>query len=165
MVSKLLSLDVLVKEIQRLVSLRKRIVFTNGCFDILHAGHVRYLEEAGALGDILIIGMNSDKSVHLIKGEKRPVIAQDQRAEVLAGLGIVDFIVMFDEPDPLNLIKAIKPDILVKGGDWPEADIIGADFVKVRGGMVKRIPVVPDISTSGIIDEILKRFQKNNRGS
>jgi rfaE bifunctional protein nucleotidyltransferase chain/domain len=159
-VSKLLSLDVLVKEIKQLVSQRKKIVFTNGCFDILHAGHVRYLEEAGALGDILIIGLNSDKSVHIIKGKNRPVITQNQRAAVLAGLGVVDFIVMFDEPDPLSLIMAIKPDVLVKGGDWPEEDIIGADFVKVRGGTVKRIPIVPDISTSGIIDEILRRFQK-----
>ncbi len=160
MVSKLLSLDVLITEIKQLASLKKRIVFTNGCFDILHAGHVRYLEEAGALGDILIIGLNSDKSVHLIKGEKRPVITQDQRAEVLAGLGVVDFIVLFDDPDPLGVIKAVKPDILVKGGDWSEEDIIGADFVKARGGSVIRIPVVPDISTSGIIREIVKRFQK-----
>jgi len=115
-VPKLLSLHALAKELKNIRSLRKRIVFTNGCFDILHAGHVRYLEEAGSLGDILIIGLNSDKSVHLIKGDKRPVIVQDQRAEVLAGLSAVDFIVLFDEPDPLNIIKTIKPDILVKGG-------------------------------------------------
>ncbi len=160
MVSKLLSLNVLIKEIKQVASQGKKIVFTNGCFDILHAGHVRYLEEAGTLGDILIIGLNSDKSVHIIKGDKRPVVSQDQRAEVLAGLGVVDFIVLFDEPDPLNLIKAIKPDILVKGGDWSEADIVGADVVKSMGGMVKRVPIVPDISTSGIINEILKRYQK-----
>jgi len=158
-VPKLLSLHALAKELKNIRSLRKRIVFTNGCFDILHAGHVRYLEEAGSLGDILIIGLNSDKSVHLIKGDKRPVIVQDQRAEVLAGLSAVDFIVLFDEPDPLNIIKTIKPDILVKGGDWPEEEIVGADFVKARGGMVKSIQIVPDISTSGIINEIVRRYR------
>jgi len=153
---KLLTNSEIAGEISRLKKAGKRIVFTNGCFDILHAGHVRYLADARTEGDVLVVGLNSDKSVRLIKGEKRPIVPQIQRAEVLSGLSCVDYVVLFDEPDPLNLIKDIGPDILVKGGDWAEDDIIGADFVKATGGRVVRISVVPGISTSSIIKRIIE---------
>ncbi|MCD6225078.1 MAG: D-glycero-beta-D-manno-heptose 1-phosphate adenylyltransferase [Deltaproteobacteria bacterium] len=132
----------------------KRIVFTNGCFDILHAGHVRYLAAAGAEGDILVVGLNSDKSVKSIKGNKRPIISQDQRAEVLAALESVNYITIFNEPDPFKLICRIKPDVLVKGADWEEKDIIGADIVKKNGGRIVRVDIVQNISTSDIIQRI-----------
>jgi rfaE bifunctional protein nucleotidyltransferase chain/domain len=133
---------------------QKSIVFTNGCFDILHAGHVSYLAMAAALGEILVLGLNSDVSVKLIKGEKRPVIGQNHRATVMAALESVDHVVLFDEPDPGRLIENICPDILVKGADWPEDQIIGADFVKENGGRVERIVLEPDISTTEIIERI-----------
>ncbi len=136
----------------------KIVVFTNGCFDILHAGHVRYLTAAKAEGDVLIVGLNSDASMRKIKGDNRPIVAQEQRAEVLAGLACVDYITIFDEPDPYRLIKALMPNVLVKGADWPEDEIIGADIVKAAGGRVARIDVVPDISTSRIIETILVRY-------
>ncbi|MCP4112881.1 MAG: D-glycero-beta-D-manno-heptose 1-phosphate adenylyltransferase [Desulfobacteraceae bacterium] len=157
--NKISDLNNLVQNLNTLRKPDKRIVFTNGCFDILHAGHVRYLTEAKSKGDILVVGLNSDKSVRIIKGEKRPVVCQDQRAEVLAGLWCVDCITVFDEPDPLKLIQTIKPDIIVKGADWAEEDIIGADFVKANGGKVERISVVPDISTSRIIQNIIRLYQ------
>lgn len=157
--TKILSIDALADRIKYLAASGKKIVFTNGCFDILHAGHVQYLKEASALGDILVVGLNSDKSVHHIKGNKRPVMPQDQRAEVLTALSMVDFVVLFDEPGPLQLIQKIKPHVLVKGGDWAEDEIIGAAFVKDLGGKVERIPFVHDISTSKIIEEIVKRYQ------
>jgi len=132
------------------------IVFTNGCFDLLHIGHTRYLEEAKQLGERLVVGINSDKSVRqLAKGANRPILPEDQRAEVIAALGCVDYVILFDEPDPLNLIKAIQPNVLVKGGDWTPERIIGKDFVEERGGFVRTIPLVPDISTTTIIQRIL----------
>ena len=137
-----------------------RVVFTNGCFDILHAGHVRYLRAARSKGDILVVGLNSDMSVRAIKGEKRPIISQEQRGEVLSGLECVDYVTIFDDPDPLKLIQMLKPDVLVKGADWPEEDIIGGDFVKARGGKVERIRIVPDISTSEIIRRIINNYQQ-----
>ncbi|RPJ17757.1 MAG: D-glycero-beta-D-manno-heptose 1-phosphate adenylyltransferase [Desulfobacteraceae bacterium] len=154
--NKILTHEEIAWEAVQLKEAGKRVVFTNGCFDILHAGHVRYLTAARAEGDILVIGLNSDESVRLIKGEKRPIVPQTQRAEVLSGLSCVDYIVFFDEPDPSILIKDIAPDVLVKGGDWAEEDIIGADFVKAKGGRVVRISVVPGISTSSIIKRILE---------
>ncbi|CAB5079469.1 D-glycero-beta-D-manno-heptose 1-phosphate adenylyltransferase (EC / D-glycero-beta-D-manno-heptose-7-phosphate kinase (EC [Olavius algarvensis associated proteobacterium Delta 3] len=147
--------------VQRLRSHRKSgqsIVFTNGCFDLIHAGHVRYLTEAKALGDVLVIGLNSDNSVRRIKDSGRPLVAQDQRAEVLAGLSCVDYITFFDDPDPYELIRAVSPDILVKGADWEERDIIGGDLVTSSGGRVERIRLVPGISTSMIIRRILERY-------
>ena len=136
----------------------KKIVFTNGCFDILHVGHVRYLAAARSAGDLLIVGLNSDASVRSIKGDRRPVVGQDQRAEVLASLMCVDFVVVFDEPDPLRLIQMLKPDVLVKGADWREENIVGAEFVKSRGGKIVRAKLVPEASTSRIIERILRRF-------
>jgi len=134
------------------------IVFTNGCFDLIHAGHVRYLTTAKAQGDVLIVGLNSDASVRLIKDSGRPIVDQDQRAEVLAGLACVDYIVFFDDPDPLALIRAVAPDVLVKGADWEENAIIGADVVQAHGGRVERIRLVPDISTTAIIRRIVDRY-------
>jgi D-beta-D-heptose 7-phosphate kinase/D-beta-D-heptose 1-phosphate adenosyltransferase len=129
----------------------KKVVFTNGCFDILHVGHIRYLAEARALGDILVIGLNSDKSVSAIK-PGRPVVPEDQRAEVLAALEAVDFVTLFSEDTPFNLIREIQPDVLVKGADWKVEDIVGNDIVRE----VRTIPFVEGISTSGIIEKIKK---------
>ena len=137
----------------------KVVVFTNGCFDLLHAGHVRYLAEARREGDILVVGLNSDRSVRDIKGDTRPILRESERAEVLAGLAAVNYIVLFDEPDPLRLITALAPDVLVKGGDWPEEAIIGAQVVRNRGGRVVRIPVLEGASTSAIIARILERYR------
>jgi D-glycero-beta-D-manno-heptose 1-phosphate adenylyltransferase len=138
--------------------LGNRVVFTNGCFDILHAGHVRYLSKARSYGDILVIGLNSDQSVKMIKGEKRPIISELQRAEVLEGLWCVDYVTLFHEPDPLRLIEKLMPDVLVKGEDWPEDKIIGAEVVCGNGGEVIRVRLVPEISTSDIIQKILKTY-------
>ena len=138
-----------------------RIVFTNGCFDILHVGHVRYLTSAKKEGDILVVGLNSDESVKSIKDPNRPIIHQNQRAEVVAGLGCVDYITIFDEPDPLLIIQAVKPDVLVKGSDWPEEKIVGNDFVKQSGGRVVRIPIVDEVSTSSIIRRIVSLYHLN----
>jgi D-beta-D-heptose 7-phosphate kinase/D-beta-D-heptose 1-phosphate adenosyltransferase len=154
--SKILKLKDLILTLKGLRESGKRIVFTNGCFDILHVGHVRYLAAARAQGDVLVLGLNSDESVKSIKSDNRPIVSQDQRAEVLAGLACVDYITIFDEPDPLMLIRAVKPDILAKGADWEETEIIGSDVVKSYGGKVVRIKVVPGISTSRIIRRILR---------
>ncbi len=154
-----------------LTSLRGRreagrsIVFTNGCFDILHAGHVRYLAAAKAEGDILVVGLNSDRSVRAIKGPDRPIVEENSRAEVVAALECVDYVTLFDAPDPFELIRAARPDVLVKGADWAEDQIIGADLVKRDGGRVFRVPVVPDISTTEIIGRIQDRYcPANPRG-
>lgn len=155
---KLLDSDSLKDRLNDLRRSGSRIVFTNGCFDILHAGHVRYLSEARSYGDILVVGLNSDKSVKLIKGENRPIIPELQRAEVLAGLWCVDYVTLFHESDPLKLIEKLKPDILVKGADWAEDQIIGADIVNANGGKVIRIRMVSGVSTSEIIQKILKIY-------
>ena len=133
----------------------KKIVFTNGCFDILHQGHVRYLSEAKKLGDYLIVGLNSDRSIRNIKGNNRPLMTEGERAELLAALCFVDGVVIFNEDDPLAIIKYLQPHILVKGADWDEDDIIGAEFIKKIGGDVKRIPLIPNVSTSNIIRRII----------
>ncbi|SNZ04008.1 FMN adenylyltransferase [Persephonella hydrogeniphila] len=134
----------------------KKIVFTNGCFDIIHAGHVDYLEKAKKLGDILIVGLNSDASVRRIKGKDRPVNIQEHRKRVLEALKPVDLVIIFDEDTPEKLIKQIKPDVLVKGGDWKIENIVGADFVRSYGGQVKTIDFVYDISTTKIIQKARK---------
>ncbi|MGD9251817.1 MAG: D-glycero-beta-D-manno-heptose 1-phosphate adenylyltransferase [Desulfobacterales bacterium] len=136
------------------------VVFTNGCFDLLHAGHVRYLQAARTAGDVLFVGLNSDVSVQAIKDPGRPLNGQDHRSAVLAGLACVDVIILFDEPDPLKLIESIAPDVLVKGADWPETAIIGADFVKARGGRVLRVALEPELSTTALIQRILERYGK-----
>ena len=132
----------------------KKVVFTNGCFDILHLGHVRYLQEAKNRGDYLVVGVNSDRSVKRIKGENRPVISEQARAELLAALCFVDGVVIFDDDDPLLLIKRLQPQVLAKGADWEEDEIIGADVIRKAGGEVVRIPLVPHWSTSDIIRRI-----------
>ena len=129
----------------------KKIVFTNGCFDILHAGHVRYLKQAGKLGDVLVVGLNSDRSVSAIK-PGRPVNSEKHRAEVLAALAAVDYVVVFSEKTPYNLIKAVKPDILVKGGDWKKEDIVGSDIANETYSL----PFVKGISTTAIIEKIIR---------
>ena len=136
----------------------KKIVFTNGCFDILHVGHVRYLTKARKMGDLLIVGLNTDRSVRMIKGDKRPIVTEKERAEVLAALEIVDYVVLFDEPDPLRLIAALKPDILVKGADWSKDEIVGREVVEKAGGKVARIPLVPGSSSTNVIEKILSVY-------
>jgi rfaE bifunctional protein nucleotidyltransferase chain/domain len=153
---KLVTRDRMVSISEQLKSRGRTLVFTNGCFDILHAGHVSYLEAAAREGDLLVVGLNSDLSVRAIKGPLRPVVAQEHRARVLAGLACVGHVVFFDEPDPGTLIRALRPDVLVKGADWDEAAIIGADFVKASGGRVVRISMEPGISTTLIIQRILR---------
>jgi len=138
----------------------KRIVLTNGCFDLLHTGHLRYLEKAKALGDVLVVGINSDTSVRSLKGPERPILPADQRAEILSGLGCVDFVTVFDELDPLNLISLIQPHVLVKGGDWTKETIIGKEVVERSGGEVVIIPFVEGASTSYLIETILERYAK-----
>jgi rfaE bifunctional protein nucleotidyltransferase chain/domain len=134
------------------------IVFTNGCFDILHAGHVTYLAKARTFGDLLVLGLNSDISVKSIKGDKRPVVSEDQRACVMSALACVDHVVLFDAKDPGQLIRTVNPHVLVKGADWPEDQIVGADFVKANQGRVERIAFEQNISTTRIIQRIGKRF-------
>ena len=138
----------------------KKVVFTNGVFDILHSGHVDYLTKSKALGDILIVGLNSDKSVKSIKGDKRPIITQENRAIILASLKPVDFVVLFDEDTPARLIDAIIPDILVKGADWNLDKIEGRETVIKNGGEVKNIKFVNEQSTSKIIQKILSLYEK-----
>ncbi len=144
--------------VARLRSQGKKVVFTNGCFDILHAGHIRYLRKAKSKGDDLLVGLNTEHSVRLIKGGKRPIIPQKERAEIMAALEFVDYVVLFNEPNPLRLIETLKPDILLKGADWPKDQIIGQEAVEKGGGRVLQIPLVPGASTSGIIDKILKVY-------
>ena len=135
-----------------------KVVFTNGCFDLLHAGHVRYLGQARGMGDMLIVGLNSDDSVRsLEKSPERPLVPQEQRAEVLAGLAAVDLVVIFAEPTPADLIRAIEPDVLVKGGDWPVETIVGAKDVQARGGQVISIPLVEGLSTTDMVERIRKQ--------
>lgn len=147
--------------LNRIRQMKKTIVFTNGCFDIIHTGHVQYLAQAKMAGDVLIVGLNSDASVRLIKGSKRPINRQQDRAEVLAALKSVDYITVFDEPDPAKLIQTVKPNVLVKGADWPEENIIGGDFVKKHGGKIVRVPLSPGASTSNIISRIIERYGRN----
>jgi len=131
-----------------------RVVFTNGVFDLLHPGHVRYLAEARSHGDALIVAVNSDRSVRAIKGPARPINAEHDRAEVLAALACVDAVVIFDEDDPHAIITALQPDVLVKGADWAADRIIGRDVVEARGGQVIRIAFAPGFSTTGMIEKI-----------
>jgi D-beta-D-heptose 7-phosphate kinase/D-beta-D-heptose 1-phosphate adenosyltransferase len=136
------------------------VVFTNGCFDLIHVGHVRYLFDARRLGDFLIIGLNSDASVRSIKGPRRPVTPEDQRAEVLGALAAVDAVVLFDQPDPLALIQKVRPRVLVKGGDWPLDRIVGRDAVEADGGRVLTIPLIPAVSTTAVIDRIAAAYRE-----
>ena len=138
----------------------KRIVFTNGCFDLLHIGHVRYLEEAKARGDVLVVGVNSDSSVRKLKGPKRPILPEEERAEILSGLGCVDYVTLFEERDPLKLITSLQPNVLAKGGDWTKEQIVGREVLERLGGKVVIISFVKGASTSTLIETILKKYEK-----
>jgi rfaE bifunctional protein nucleotidyltransferase chain/domain len=133
---------------------RKKVAFTNGCFDLLHRGHVHVLREARACGDVLIVGINSDESVKQIKGPTRPVLPESDRCELVGAMEMVDFVILFNEPDPYNLIAAIRPDVLVKGGDWNSEKIIGANLVQEAGGRVVVGPYIKGFSTTEIIERI-----------
>lgn len=137
----------------------KKVVFTNGCFDILHAGHVDYLKKAKACGDVLIVAINSDASVKKIKGENRPIVPQGERAFILSALKAVDYVTLFDEETPHEIISKLIPDILIKGADWSIENIIGRDIVEANGGEVKTIEFVNNQSTTNIIKEVLKRYK------
>lgn len=155
MATKMLSRDKLLSVLPGERAQKKQIVFTNGCFDLMHIGHTRYLHAAKALGDVLVVGVNSDASVRMLdKAPDRPIVPETQRAEVLAALGCVDYVVIFDEPDPLQLITAVRPDVLVKGGDWEIDRIVGREIVEARGGVVKTIPLVPGLSTTSLLQRI-----------
>jgi D-beta-D-heptose 7-phosphate kinase/D-beta-D-heptose 1-phosphate adenosyltransferase len=152
---KVKSLAAVVRAVRRAQAAGRRAVFTNGCFDLLHRGHIRYLEEARRLGDLLVVAVNSDASVRrLAKGAGRPVVPEAERAEVLAALAVVDWVVIFAEPDPARVIRAIRPDVLVKGGDWPIDRIIGADVVLARGGTVRSLAYIPGTSSTALIERI-----------
>ena len=155
MPQKVLTVPQLIPLLEQARRDKKRIVFTNGCFDLMHIGHTRYLQAARELGDLLVVGVNSDASVKsLNKAPDRPIVGEAQRAEVVAALACVDYVVIFPEPDPLKLITALQPDVLVKGGDWSVDRIIGREVVEGRGGTVKTIPLVPGISTTALIQRI-----------
>ena len=144
---------------KKLKAENKKVVFTNGCFDLIHAGHVDYLSKAKALGDILIVGLNSDSSIKNIKGDKRPILNQPERSFIISNLKPVDFVVIFDEDTPAKLIEVIIPDILVKGADWSIENIVGRNIVENNGGEVKTIEFINDQSTSKIIKSILNKYK------
>ncbi|MFW5792109.1 MAG: D-glycero-beta-D-manno-heptose 1-phosphate adenylyltransferase [Desulfohalobiaceae bacterium] len=151
--SKILTLSAF-KELRRALPAEARVVFTNGCFDLLHPGHVEYLHKARVLGNILVVGLNSDASVRRIKGGHRPINPEGERAYVLAGLESVDHVLIFEQDTPLELIKEVRPHVLVKGGDWPVASIVGREEVESRGGRVLSIPLRTGFSTTGLISRI-----------
>ena len=150
------------KELQRIRTAlhneRKKVVFTNGCFDIIHRGHIEYLTKAKNLGDVLVVGVNSDASCRSIKGEKRPIVPEVDRAFIIANLSPVDYVCIFDEDTPYEIIKAIVPDVLVKGADWIMNEIVGKDIVEQTGGVVSTIEFVPNRSTTDIIERVLKAY-------
>ena len=152
---KVMTRDQLVPLLQAARTQGKRIVFTNGCFELMHVGHTRYLLAAKDLGDLLVVAVNSDASVRsLNKAPDRPIVSDAQRAEVVAALGCVDYVIRFNEPDPQSLIAALQPDVLVKGGDWAVKHIVGREIVEARGGVVRTIPLVPGVSTTSLIQRI-----------
>lgn len=156
--SKIISLAEFLPERTRLRQLGLKLVFTNGCFDLLHPGHVDYLEQSRALGDRLIVAINTDESVRRIKGNSRPVFSEEERAEILAALECVDYVILFNEPTPQETIQAVLPDVLVKGSDWASDKIVGREEVEAAGGHVVSIDFLPGYSTSGIIQKILENY-------
>jgi D-beta-D-heptose 7-phosphate kinase/D-beta-D-heptose 1-phosphate adenosyltransferase len=157
--SKITPRNELKATVDRLKREGKKVVFTNGCFDILHAGHTRYLREARKMGDALILALNSDSSVRSIKGPMRPIVPEAERAEVVASLDSVDYVTIFDELTPLELIEFLRPDVIVKGGDWSEKDIVGAETVRKWGGRVAIMPEIEGASTTNIIDKVLQVYR------
>lgn len=158
---KIKSLKELKKIVEKLKKSRKKIVFTNGCFDILHAGHLYSLEKAKKLGDILIVGINSDSSVKKLKGKGRPIVNEKQRSYLISGLACVDFCVIFNEETPIKVIKAIKPDIIVKGSDYKKNQVVGKDIVESYGGKVKIINLLPGLSTTYLIKKINEAYKSS----
>lgn len=158
--SKIKNREVLSKLIAAERDCGRKIVFTNGCFDLLHAGHVKYLQKARALGDLLVLGLNSDASVRRLKGAKRPLICEDERAHILAALNCIDFVTIFDEDTPLELIRQLKPHVLAKGGDYSLDAVVGRDVVEEYGGRVELVSFVDGKSTSSIIDKVLERYSQ-----
>ena len=154
---KVLGREELVRQRVQMRRERKQLVFTNGCFDLLHPGHVRYLNQARSLGDALVVALNSDRSVRALKGEGRPILTQRERAEVMAALESVDYVTIFDEETPRELIAVLLPDILVKGGDWSIEEIVGREEVEAAGGKVLSLPYVEGSSTTDILERILKK--------
>jgi rfaE bifunctional protein nucleotidyltransferase chain/domain len=152
--AKLKSLEELTAIAARARAAGKIVVFTNGCFDLLHRGHVHLLRRAKALGDLLIVGLNSDRSVAALKGPARPILPETDRIELIAAMEMVDYVVLFDEPDPFRVIEAILPDVLVKGGDWSAERIVGADIVAEHGGHVEVVPYLSGFSTTELIERI-----------
>lgn len=159
---KILDRSSLKEKIDTLKKAGKKIAFTNGCFDILHVGHVRYLTEARKTADVLVVALNSDSSVRTLKGDKRPLIPEDERAEVLAALECIDFVTIFTELTPLELICYLKPDILIKGGDWPEDQVVGRNEICQWGGHVTIVAEVRGKSTTNIVDKVLAVYGRNN---
>ncbi len=162
MLNKIKTRSQLKELLPRLRARGQRIVFTNGCFDLLHVGHVHYLQKAKDCGDVLVIALNSDSSVRAIKGNLRPLLPQGERAELLAALEMVDYVVIFEEHDPAQIIQELQPQVLVKGGDWAADKIIGRDIVEAAGGSVVLIPPIEGASTSDIIGKIVARYGKGN---
>ena len=160
--NKILPLSSLLKVLQQHRVKKEKIIFTNGCFDILHMGHIQYLEKAKSLSGILIVALNSDSSIRKIKGDKRPIFSQLERTQLIASLQCVDYVTLFEDETPLSLIEKIKPDYLVKGADWNESEIIGREIVSANDGEVIRIPLTQGYSTSKIIDQILKKYSFNS---
>ena len=157
MKDKILSTDEMLKERERLRGAGARLVFTNGVFDLLHVGHVRYLAHARSLGDALVVAINSDRSVRELKGPERPVFAESERAEILAALRPVDYVVIFDEISPRSLIKQLLPDVLVKGGDYQLDEIHGREEVEAAGGRVVSLPFVPGASTTSLLERLKQK--------
>ena len=159
--NKILEREALRNKLEALRKKGKKIAFTNGCFDILHVGHVRYLREAKKTADVLVLALNSDSSVRSIKGEKRPLVPENERAEVLAALEFIDFVTIFPELTPLELINYLKPDVLIKGGDWPEEKVVGREEIKKWGGRVAIIPEIEGKSTTNIVEKIKILYGSN----
>ncbi len=162
---KVVSLPALKRRLNTLRRERKRIVFTNGCFDLIHPGHVRYLRAAKKLGDVLVVGLNSDASVRRLKGRGRPLVPQRDRCEVLAALEMVDYVTVFGDDTPYDLIKQVQPDVLVKGRDWQPDEIVGADIVRARGGSVRSLRFARGYSTTGLVERILGKSMVDSRRS
>jgi len=156
--SKILTREQAIAQAEQWRAEGQQIVFTNGCFDIIHLGHIDYLEKAHNLGDRLILGLNTDASVSCVKGPLRPVVNEYARSRLMAALAFIDLVTLFDEPTPIELIEALQPDVLVKGNDYTVATIVGADFVLARGGRVETIELVPGYSTSKLIERIKQSY-------
>ena len=154
MSSKLATLGALLQKLRSARARGKKVVFTNGCFDILHKGHTSYLEKAKKLGDVLVVGLNSDASVRRSKGPDRPLNREKDRAQVLSALSCVDHVVIFSQDTPIKLIQALRPHVLAKGGDWGKKDVVGATFIESLGGKVRLIPYVKGFSTTGLLEKI-----------